>query len=508
MVKIWRLPLHSLLFGVYPILALMAANLQEAPLEDGLRTLVLGFLLAVVLLCVLTLLLKDWQRAGLLTTLLLLSFFSYGQIYVGLKALGDIGLLVARHRFQLPVWVALTIFLIWLAWKRISALEASTSALNIVALILLIFPLFQITAFLARGWLAEPTISATAAGSAAATSDPDAPDIYYIIADAYSRQDLLEKVYNYDNSEFLSQLRELGFYIADCSLSNYAKTRLSLTSSLNLDYLENLGITANDQGDEFWRRIRNSVVRKTLAAQGYKIVSLETGFYWTEWPDADIYLSRNDGGLGAIRLNGFEALLLQTTLVRAPLDLLSGQDEQASTTFEGGTPEEHYDITRYALDTLDELAFVDGPKFVFAHLLIPHGPFVFDAEGNFVTEPRSLMESYSAQVTYLNRRLLKSLTTIINKSERTVVIILQGDHGGPGTQLTYDRMKILNAYYLSEGEDRLYPFITPVNSFRVVFDTYFGTEFGRIDDLSYYSNSDNFFDMTLISDDNPACLNP
>lgn len=483
----------------------MAANLHEAPLEDGLRALVLSLLLAIALLGLFGWLLKDWRRAGLLITAVLLSFFSYGQVYNGMKSLGDLGVLVARHRFLLPLWLALTFLLLWWVWRRLSSLESTAAALNIIAVLLLIFPVFQISSFLARGWFASPLTEIENTENATGMSDADFPDIYYIIADAYSRQDLLENFYDYDNSEFLDQLKGLGFYIADCSLSNYPKTRLSLTSSLNMDYLENLGITANDQGDAFWRRIRNSAVRKTLMAQGYKIVSLETGFYWTEWPDADLYLSRRDAG---IQLNGFETLLLQTTLLRAPLDLLAGNDERASITFEGGTPEEHYQITRFALDRLDDLAFVEGPKFVFAHLLIPHGPFVFDAEGNFTIEPRSLVDSYNAQVTYLNQRLTELLTTIINDSDRPVVIILQGDHGGPGTQLTYDRMKILNAYYLPEGQDRLYPSITPVNSFRVVFDTFFGTELGQIEDLSYYSDSDNFFDVTLIRDDDPACLDP
>ena len=508
MAKLWRFPVHSLLFGVYPILALMAANLQEAPLDDGLRALVVGPVLAIALLAVFAWFIKDWSRAGVLTTILLLSFYSYGHIYAGLKTLGEIGLLIARHRFLLPVWIGITLILMWLIWKRVRTVESATSGLNLVALVLLVFPLFQIGSFLARSWSTKPTENVITNELAPAISDAEKPDIYYIIADAYSRQDLLADFYSYDNSEFLDQLRRMGFYIADCSLSNYPKTRLSLTSSLNMNYLEDLGITANDQGDEFWRRIRNNEVRKTLEAEGYQIVSLETGFYWTEWSDADIYLSRRDAGPGAVRLNGFEALLLHTTLARAPLDLISGQDEEAPATFEGGTPEEHYEITGYALDTLDEIAFIDGPKFVFAHLLIPHGPFVFDAEGNFTTEPRSLVESYNAQVTYLNNRLLESLEMIINNSERPVVIILQGDHGGPGTQLTYDRMKILNAYYLPEGLDRLYPSISPVNSFRIVFDTYFGTEFGQLEDLSYYSDSDNFFDVTLINDDNPACINP
>ena len=505
MAKIWRFPWHSLLFGIYPVLALMAANLHEAPLEDGLRALFISLVLAIVLLSILAQLLNNWRRAGVLITILLLSFFSYGQVYDGLKTLGDLGVSVARHRFLLPVWLILTVAILWWAWKREPVPSSTKIALNVVAILLLIFPAFQIFSFIVRGWLTEAEPAAIDSGESANVMPPaEAPDIYYIIADAYSRQDLLKTFYGFDNSGFLNELRGLGFFVADCSLSNYPKTRLSLTSSLNMDYLENLGITANDQRDAFWRHIRNSAVRKTLVVHGYKIVSLETGFYWTEWPDADLYLSRNDTGL---HLNGFEALLLQTTLLRAPFALLSGIDEGVPDTIEGGTLEEHYAITRYALDALDDLAFVEGPKFVFAHLLIPHRPFVFAADGSFTTEPRSLAESYNAHVTYLNRRLIESLATIINESDRPVIIILQGDHGGPGTQSTYDRMKILNAYYMPEAEDRLYSSITPVNSFRIIFDTYFGTNFGLLEDLSYYSTSDDFFDVTLIRDDNPACLN-
>ena len=47
----------------------------------------------------------------------------------------------------------------------------------------------------------------------------------------------------YDNSEFLNSLRQRGFYVADCSQSNYAYTEFSLTSSLNYDYLDNLDVS-------------------------------------------------------------------------------------------------------------------------------------------------------------------------------------------------------------------------------------------------------------------------
>ncbi|MGH2582508.1 MAG: hypothetical protein ACRDFQ_06390 [Anaerolineales bacterium] len=509
--KTARFPYHPLLIGVFPVVALMAANIQESPLEDGLRALVVSLLASASALAFAWGLSKDLHKAAVIMSILLIAFFSYGHVYTALKLTGEFGTWVARHRILLPLWLITTGLTIWSALKKSPAARSQTSALNIVATVLIVIPLFQISSFLMRDFGAggfflkqgqDSTIVANPAGI-----NPDYPDIYYIIPDSYSRQDLLEEFYHYDNSEFLNELRSLGFYVADCSLSNYTKTRLSLSSSLNMDYLENLGITAIDQADEIWRRIRNSAVRKTLAGLGYKIVSLETGFYWTEWPDADIYFTRSENPSG-LRLNSFETLMLQTTLLRALFDLASGEP-QALTAIGMDDLQEHYAITRHALDALDNLAFLDGPKFVFSHLLIPHEPYVFDAEGNFTTEPRSLTQSYDAQITYLNRRLINSLSTIIRESERPVIIILQADTAGPGTQFVKDdRMKILNAYYLPKGHSLLYSSITPVNSFRVVFDTYFGTNYGLLEDLSYFSTPEDLFDVNLVGDDNPNCLTP
>lgn len=498
-----RFPLHPLLFGAFPTLALMAANLQEAPLEDGLRALLVAGVLAIALFGLLDLVFKDWQIAGLLASLFLLSFYSYGHVYMGLKALGGMGLWFGRHRVLLPIWLALVGLFFWLAWKRLPHRQIPTSALNFIAMVLVLIPLFQISSFFVRNRL-TPEAASVLGSASATTANPDDPDIYYILTDAYSRDDLLLKFYGYDNSEFLDQLKALGFYIAECSLSNYTKTRTSLSSSLNLDYLENLEISAENRNQDFFRRIQHNLVRKTLAAKGYKIVSMETGFYWTEWRDADLYLSASED-LNPFRANAFETLLLQTTLLRAPLDLFSGQGDQVQLEIIGGTPEQHYEITKHALDALDQLAFVEGPKFVFAHLVIPHDPFVFDAEGNFINEPRDPIQAHNAQLTYLNRRLIQSLTTIIEKSDRPVVIIVQGDHGGPGTEQSHDRMKILNAYYFPQGADRLYPSISPVNSFRLIFDTLFGTNYGLIPDQSYYSATWDFFHATLVTDDRPSC---
>jgi hypothetical protein len=49
-------------------------------------------------------------------------------------------------------------------------------------------------------------------------------------------------------------------------------------------------------------------------------------------------------------------------------------------------------------------------------------------------------------------------------------------------------MCILNAYYLPDFDhEQLYDEITPVNTFRVVFNQYFGTEYGLLRDQGYFS---------------------
>ena len=51
-----------------------------------------------------------------------------------------------------------------------------------------------------------------------------------------------------------------------------------------------------------------------------------------------------------------------------------------------------------------------------------------------------------------------------------------------------ERLSILNAYYLpEEGKKLLYESITPVNTFRIIFNYLFNTEFEILNDKSYFS---------------------
>ena len=200
-------------------------------------------------------------------------------------------------------------------------------------------------------------------------------------------------------------------------------------------------------------------------------------------------------------INAFESLELQTS---AGLLLYDARDLLPKTlrSFLDAAYTTHRERILYAFDKLDTLPKMPGPKFVFVHILAPHSPFVFGANGEIVgrrfpftlnndleiADPKLYIEGYRNQIQYVNRRTLQALKEIIDTSSTPPIIILQGDHGPKaGIASQSGRMTILNAYYLPGGSENLYATITPVNTFRVIFDQYFGAQFDQLPDVSFFS---------------------
>jgi hypothetical protein len=155
--------------------------------------------------------------------------------------------------------------------------------------------------------------------------------------------------------------------------------------------------------------------------------------------------------------------------------------------------------------------------FTFVHVLVPHPPFVFDAAGNCRMRdevskltPRTL---YVDQVAYANRLMTKVVTSLLASSRQKPVIILQADEGPfPDRYEKGDRSwlearpdeldtksGILNAYYFPDADySELYPDVTPVNSFRLLFNKYFKAGYTILPDriFSYGSSFYDFFEVT------------
>ena len=308
------------------------------------------------------------------------------------------------------------------------------------------------------------------------------PDIYLILLDGYTRSDILKENYNLDNSSFLQELENLGFYVAECAQSNYPSTKLSVTSVFYAKYHDL----------PYLSPVSSSVVIETVRSLGYQVMTFENRSNGHFDINEDVRLSRNKMAFGRIDLTGglseFETMLLETSFLRLVYDmpqLFPGVDAQL---LHQAEYYEHYQQVYYTLSELQRLPEVEGPKFVFAHILVPHPPFIFGPDGEF-TWADDRVVGYNSNVQFIDSQIVPVVDAIITKSKVPPVIIIMGDHGPFGNQVTPSmRLSILNAYYVKdEAKKDLYESITPVNSFRVILNNYFGTNYPLLDDLSYFS---------------------
>jgi hypothetical protein len=531
-----RAVLHPFLLATYPIFSLVAYNLGEVTPVDALRSVLASIGVAVVLLLSLRALLQDWQKAAILVALFEIAFFSYGHIYSTIEDARLFGLLVGRHRTLLFFWIGVLVLVVW--WerrKKRGELGGVTRALNLISAVLILFPIYQALAYETRTIVAQAYSGAFSAGGETLNELAELeiaegqapPDIYYIILDAYTREDTFHNYFGYDNRPFIDRLEKMGFYVAPCSQSNYSRTQLSIASSLNMDYLEAFGsgLESVNNSTVLNNLILHNRVRQVLERLGYRTVVLESGYSPTEWKDADAYFSLSEvpgetNFVGGI--NPFEALLLRTSPGIYLYELKPRLSDKMQT-FLDTAYIEHRDRILYTLDKLEKLPSFDGPKFIFAHIIAPHEPFVFGPHGEIVERktPFALnhdieardtdvyLRGYRDQVIYLNSRLEPLLQKIIAQSQTPPIIIVQGDHG-PLVRVSSPnaRMTIFNAYYFpGEGAQRLYPSISPVNSFRVILDETFEGKLGLIEDVSYYFDTKSK-QFSVSPNENPSCGAP
>ena len=486
---------YPFLIAAYPVLGLLAHNVGNARPEAGARPVVIAVLGAAILFGLLRLLTRDWHRAAFVTAAWIALFAIYGHVYIWLQENASE---YARTNLVAGASLLLAAAALFSATRPKVRMEAWTSPLNLAALALVILPIGQVVWY-SVGQMEMPRVSAAPSVQTAEGQ----PDIYYIILDSYTRADTLMISYRFNNSDFLGGLEEMGFDVAECSMSNYVRTELSLASSFNMDYLPALDERIQPDStarSPLWNLIRNSAVMEYVQERGYKTVAFATGFPWSEWDHADLYLEADPlrGGL-----TEFEGLVLETTAYRIAED--EGLVNTKLTTFN-----RYRERTQFALDTLPTIPARDlgGPKFVFAHLIIPHPPFIFAEDGSrsdplvFLNEKDQYpadkyAKGYVMQLQFINREITRIVEEIIAQSDVPPVIIIQGDHG-PWLQPKERRLTILNAYYLPGREETLSEAITPVNTFRVVFNLYLGGEFKLLPDQSYFSPVPNHYDFELI----------
>lgn len=401
-------------------------------------------------------------------------------------------------------------------------LKTSNQVFVIFSCILLLFPLFSIISFEVKtGRLFKPSADEALYAKKNEVTNEAYPDIYYMVFDRYAGPKSLKEEYNFDNSKLYNFLEKNGFYIAKDATSNYPKTFLSLGSSLNFEYLdfltEKTGGGATSDESVVTPYIRNNKVIKFLKDKGYTYVHI--GPVWTPTsinPNADKNYIFKDGLYP--NADEFTSGFLNQTIA-APVFKAVFLDKTAVS--KDPYNNDHRKRIFYEMQVVKEVPKIPGPKFVFVHVLIPHDPFVLDKNCNPISE--EVVGKYNHQTNYANQlmcansMIMATVETILKDSKRPPVIILQSDEGpfpmnapipkdqswaSVSNDSLREKFPILNAYLFPGKKDtKLYSSITPVNSFRVVFNTYFTTSYPLLPDKNYvFQDGKNYYKFTDVTD--------
>jgi hypothetical protein len=507
--------LHPFLLALYPILFLYSENLGEVEPGDLLVP------LAIVMAATAVVFLGAWAvfrkpgRAALATTLLLALIFSFGRVVDAAEGTPfSSGRLLAIAAVVLVVGFG-GIFLV----RR--DLAAVHRALSIVTAVLVVVASANILAYEGpRALGARPGVGNVAPDPIAGGGTRTRRDIYYIVVEDLGSPAILRKYFGLTDEHAFDWLDQLGFQVASRSATNYGKTIHMLASTLNMTYLDDLveqvGADSSDYHPLF-KLVDNPSVARFLKANGYRY--LHIGSWWDPTEESSIA----DVNYGIAAPSDFNTTLVGTTIFPEIVERLPRLGIKLPQEVELKGESAQYDGAVFAFSKLEELPRVSGSKFVFAHILIPHDPFVFNADGSRPTakqrSERSTNESFLQQSLYTVRRLKEVVTKLLAGPEASrPIVILQTDEGpNPPTWkkegANFDWTKasqqeleikypILNAFYMPGIADPgVYPDITTVNTFRLVLGKYFGADLPLLPDRLYiYRDKAHPYELTDVTD--------
>ena len=489
-------------FAAYPTVFLVGANAGIVPIDAGAVAQSLAVALGAAALLVLAAGLMPWQRDARLGWLSLVVLFCV--LYQPIMAVAGLGgrLFTPDTASAAAAFVLVIAVIAGAVVRPWSSRPRSTLAVNAALAALFVASASgPLTRAIAAGGKRWPSV--VEAQLARALADQSAPtpahDIYYFVLDGFGRPDVLQSQYGLDLSEFVNGLAGKGVRVAASAQSNYAQTYLSLASTLNMTYLDDLaGVVGADARDR--RPLRHLIDRNTLmtAARraGYRVYSIGSDYGATQTiAAADVCICQRHG-FDELQSN----VLALTPLGSLPLARWT-YDAHRSKIVEG-------------LDAVDQVRTLPGRKFVFVHVLAPHPPFVLNADGGAVQASRPFdigdgddfrgdkgeyIQGYRGQVRYLARRLLGLVERLTEQAGPAPVIVMHGDHG-PGSGLHWnsasasdlrERMAIFAAYAFPGEPAGLAPGITPINAARFLARRYLGLNMAPLEDVSYFSTKDN-----------------
>jgi len=475
--------IHPILFALFPLIFIFGNNTGFISTNDLFVPIILILGIVGLIWLILKITVKRSAKTSLSLSLGLIIFFFYGHFH---NLFSDLSGEYIRNLFLIPVFLLIFSVLILVLYRSNSDLKNITKIINAVAITIIVMSSVNI----AMGLSFDPTVQEFLDYDSNLQLDSTefgTPDVYYIILDAYAGHESLMKYYDFDNTNFLNELKKRGFTIIDNSRSNYGWSYLSLASSLNMVH-HNFD---RDLGSKNYNLAYDMIPKNQVGINfnklGYETINFNSGWGPTrDLKDFNLTLCK--------KTNLFDSQVLISILDNSIIHpiyskfLVDDKRKRILCQFE-------------ELGKINEIT--KNPVFVFSHFMIPHHPFIFGPNGEALN-PVSLEPgqtgyndrdyNYIGQLEFANKKIIKSIDEILLNSKTDPIIILQSDHGSivPNSATDEERiqekMANFNSYRLPHGGEKiLYDEITPVNSFRVIFNYYFNGDYDLLDDKSYWS---------------------
>jgi hypothetical protein len=499
--------IHPVLFGIYPILFLWSQNVGEVGPADVSDVLGASFLFAIVVMLFAWLVFQDRARGALFITPAILAFLLYGHVErLGADAIHERAAIVALIAIALVL--ALKLPDRWI--NRVDA------GLRFLAIALIVVTLWNIL----PTQIAEATTprAIVADGKALPTATTARKrDVYWLIFDRYGSDRALQLEYKTRN-DLTPWLKEHGFAVLADSHANYVGTAQSLATTSNMTPLAELtkGVPRNSATYQpIYNTLQGSLTVRQFQALGYRYLHL--GSWW----NPTRFDTAADRNFNADGVSDFTSAVVESSIV----PVLS--KEFIPDALPPTEPAKHLKHNTFALDKLDSLPLEGGPKFVWAHILLPHPPYIFDADGNYIETPRAAgitdTEAWRGQLAYTNKRLEAFIEGLLSKPEdQQPIIILQADEGPwpvpyakdkvnfDWNKATADQLEekfgIMNAWYVPGGADSLglRQDQTAINTFPTLFDRYFGFNYPMLPDEVFASSWWKMYQPIDITDRLPS----
>jgi hypothetical protein len=476
-------PVFLILLPLFFVFRGFTENYNAVPLKDALLLLLLYVGATLFFFLVGWLFFRNILKAAILSFSIMAVHFLFGAIQDVLKSFFD-DAFVTRYSFLVPFFILILILLIWFLRRTKKPMPRFNLYLN---LLLGIFILVDATLLVQK--MQHRNLSMNVQPHYNINCDTcTKPDIYFLVFDEYSSTAALKETWNYDNSDLDSFLIKKGFRVLSHSRSNYNFTQFSIASTLNMHYLNipnPSACTIKDYNNCF-ELIKNNQVCSVLSSMGYEIAnysifdiqknpSLVTESFLplkTKLITSQTFTSRIKKDLFHLLLVGkFELKWLSKDLIYA-------------------TYHNNQKIINALLKDSSEIQ--NRPRFVYAHITMPHPPFYYNKYGQQKSKEDIIKDGegilpYLDYLPKTNEVVQQIVNSILTRSKKPVAIVLVGDHGFRKEQSKDFQFRNLNAVYLSSGNySGFHDSITNVNEYRILFNNLFNASLPLKKDSSIF----------------------